>query len=316
MRRILRYLFIALAGLVVVPALVVGALLAGGWSQLSIFNAVIPYDSGGDRIAEGVAYGPHARHRLDIYRPDDTDTAPILFFIYGGSWNSGSRADYAFVGRAFAAQGFLTVIADYRLVPEVRYPDFVRDGARAIAWIRTAATRYGGDPTRLFLLGHSAGAYNAMMLILDRGFLNEVGLSTDSVTAAAGLSGPYDFLPLARDSTRAAFAQAADLEKTQPVHLVSPDAPPILLATGADDNLVGRKNIVNLAARLQDAGIRHRSIVYPGVDHAGTLLAISRPFRSRAPVIQDVVAFFQERLATRERALRPVGLTSVPEYRP
>lgn len=292
-------MLLVVVGLLAVPAFAVGALLAGGWSQLSVFNAVIPYDDGSERVAEGVAYGPEARHRLDIYRPDAAEDAPILFFIYGGSWNSGARADYAFVGRAFAARGFLTVIADYRLVPEVRYPDFVRDGARALAWIKSEAKRFGGDTDRIFLLGHSAGAYNAMMLVLEPGFLTEVGLSPQTVTAAAGLSGPYDFLPLARDSTRAAFAQAADLEKTQPVHLVRAGAPPILLATGADDSLVGRKNIQNLTARLKDAGIRHRSIVYPGVDHAGTLLAISRPFRGRAPVIQDVVAFFEERLAAR-----------------
>ncbi|MEM1048153.1 MAG: alpha/beta hydrolase, partial [Pseudomonadota bacterium] len=268
MRRVLKRILFTVAGLVAVPVVAVGALLLGGCSQLSTFNAVIPHDNGGGLVAEDIAYGPEERHRLDVYRPDAADAAPVLFFIYGGSWNSGSKTDYAFVGRAFAAQGFVTVIADYRLVPEVRYPDFVRDGARALAWARKSATRFGGDPEQIFLLGHSAGAYNAMMLALEPDFLDEVGLSPDAVTAAAGLSGPYDFLPLARDSTRAAFAHAPELEKTQPVNLVRQDAPPILLATGADDSLVGRKNIENLTARLKDAGIRHRSIVYPGVDHA------------------------------------------------
>lgn len=271
------------------------ALSLTGCSPLGAFNAVIPKDGGVELAARSVAYGGDPRQKLDVYVP--AGNAPrrgVLVFIYGGSWNSGSKSDYGFVGRAFASQSYVTVIPDYRLVPKHVYPDFVEDGAKATAWAFRNAASFGGDPKNLFLAGHSAGAYNAAMVALAPEFLKAEGLSPAIVRGFAGLSGPYDFLPFDVDASKAAFAGVQDAEATQPVNRVRRGrvTPPMLLLTGDADTTVQPRNSRSLGAKLDAAGQTVQVKVYPGVDHAGILLAISRPLRDRAPVIEDVVGFF------------------------
>lgn len=269
-----------------------GSALLSACSPLGLLNGLTPADPGGRLAASGLAYGPDARHRLDIYVPDaGAVRAPVMVFFYGGGWSSGERADYAFVGRAFAAQGFVTVIPDCRLVPQVRFPAFVEDGALALRWVRDNVAGHGGDPSGVALAGHSAGAYNAMMLALDRRFLARVGLRPSFVRSVAGLAGPYDFLPLDDPRSIAAFGEFPDLAKTQPVNFARVGTPRIFVATGDQDETVRPRNSVSLAKRLAAAGGRVELKTYPGLGHAGILLALGRSLRGRAPVLEDVVRF-------------------------
>jgi len=270
-------------------------LALAGCSALGAFNAVVPQDGGARLVAHDVAYGPDPRQTLDIYAPAaGARGARIIVFVYGGSWNSGNKEDYSFAAKAFASRGFVTAVFDYRLVPQVRYPAFVEDSASAVAFIYRHARAYGGDPKRLYLVGHSAGAYNAMMVALAPRFLAGEGLSNTVIRAVAGLSGPYDFLPLDVDATRQAFGGFSDLKSTQPLDQVAKGrfAPPVLLATGDADDLVYPRNTVALASRLRSTGHQVEERHYPGVDHKGTLLSISRPLRGQAPVLEDIIAFF------------------------
>lgn len=272
--------------------LAAGSALLSACSPLGLINALTPADAGGRLAATGLAYGPDARHRLDIYVPESgAGRAPVMVFFYGGGWNSGERADYAFVGRAFAAQGFVTVIPDYRLVPQVRFPTFVEDGALALRWVRDHIAGHGGDPSGVVLAGHSAGAYNAMMLALDRRFLARAGLPPGFVRSAAGLAGPYDFLPLDDPRSIAAFGDYPRLAETQPVSFAGARAPRVFLATGDEDETVRPRNSVSLAAKLRAVGAPVELRTYPGLGHAGILLALNAGFRSRAPVLADVVRF-------------------------
>lgn len=243
--------------------------------------------------ARDVAYGRHPRQRMDIYVPQGGGTdRPVVFFIYGGSWANGSKETYAFVGEAFAARGFVTVIADYRLVPEARFPVFIEDGALALRFVRDNIARYGGAPRQVHVIGHSAGAYNAMMLTLDRRYLAAAGLPSRYIRSAVGLSGPYDFLPLDIEVTKAAFGNARDLAQTQPINFARSDAPPILLVTGSDDTTVLPRNSERLAVALQRAGARSVSLkIYPGLGHAETVAAISSLLQWRAPILDDVTGF-------------------------
>ena len=178
--------------------------------------------------ARDIAFGPHPRQKLDIcIPPGGGANSPVVFFIYGGSWSGGAKGTYALVGEAFAARGFVTVIADYRLVPEVRFPVFIEDGALAMRFVVDGIARYGGDPRRIHLVGHSAGAYNAMMLTLDRRYLAGAGVSPRVIRSAVGLSGPYDFLPLEGAVTTATFGASDNLARTQPITFARRDAPPI-----------------------------------------------------------------------------------------
>ncbi|MBE7185724.1 MAG: alpha/beta hydrolase [Methylobacterium mesophilicum] len=268
-----------------------------GCSALGTFNSVVPKDGGGAKIARDVGYGPDARQKLDVYAPQvKGGRRKILVFLYGGSWSSGRRQDYAFVGRAFAARGFVTVIPDYRLVPEVRYPLFVQDNAKAVAWAYRHARDYGADPEQLYVVGHSAGAYNAMMVALAPEFLRAEGLEPSVIRAVAGLSGPYDFLPLDQTETREAFKGVRDLAATQPVNRVRPGrkTPAILLLHGEADDFVEPRNSQALASALRNAGDEVDLRLYPRVDHRETLLALSTPLRWKAPVLDDVSRFFAE----------------------
>jgi len=269
-------------------------LFAGCTPSLGTFDALAPRDAGATRVARDVAYGEGPRRRLDVYAPAERDgPLPVIVFIYGGSWSSGDKDDYEFVGAALASRGFVAVLPDYRLVPEVRFPGFIEDCARAVRWVSSHIGEYGGDPRRIVLVGHSAGAYNAIMLALASDYLREAGVDAGSIRGAAGLAGPYDFLPFDVDATRNAFGQAPDFLLTQPVHFARADAPPLLLLWGGDDTTVGPRNLESLARVQRAAGGNVETRIYPNVTHVGIMLALSRPFRGRAPVLSDVTAFAQ-----------------------
>lgn len=267
-------------------------LIAGACSPLTIFNAVMPKDGAARLAASSVAYGEGERRRLDIYVPRaGGGQRPVIVFFYGGSWNSGEKGGYAFVGRALAARGFVTVIPDYRLVPEVTYPGFVEDGAAAVRWVRAHARDYGGDGERIVLAGHSAGAYIAAMLAVDGRWL---GADRKAVRGLAGLAGPYDFAPFTVGASRAAFGRWPDAADTQPVTHADASAPPALLLTGAEDTTVKPRNSEKLAAKLRAAGVAAEVTRYPGIGHVGLLTSVARPFRGKAPVVRDVAAFAAE----------------------
>ena len=267
-------------------------LLAACTPSLGAFDALAPRDAGARRVARDVAYGEGPRRRLDVYAPTQRDgSAPVIVFIYGGSWDSGDKDDYEFLGAALASRGFVTVLPDYRLVPEVRFPGFIEDCAAAVRWVSDHVGEHGGDPERIVLVGHSAGAYNAIMLALAGDYLRGAGVDARSIRGAVGLAGPYDFLPFDVDATRNAFRQAPDALLTQPVRFARADAPPLLLLWGEDDTTVGPRNLESLARVQRAAGGNVETKTYPNVTHVGIMLALSRPFRGRAPVLNDVTAF-------------------------
>lgn len=244
--------------------------------------------------ARDIAYGPDPRQRMDIYTPGGSGPWPVVFFIYGGSWANGAKETYSFVGESLSSRGFLTVIADYRLVPQVRFPIFIEDGARALRFVRDRIGVYGGSAKDVHLVGHSAGAYNAMMLALDRRFLAAEGIPSIYIRSVVGLSGPYDFLPFDIDVTKAAFGGERDAARTQPINFVRADAPPIFLATGSEDTIVLPRNSQRLSDALKRVGARSVSLkVYPGLGHADTAIALASLLRWRAPVLADVTGFLR-----------------------
>jgi acetyl esterase/lipase len=255
-----------------------------------VVNAFVPSDT--YRPAPAIAYGAHPRQLLDVYQPVRfAGAAPVVVFFYGGNWNSGERASYRFVGEALASQGFVGVIPDYRLYPEVRFPDFLADCAAAVRWTAGHIEGRGGDARRIFLMGHSAGAYNAAMLALDSQYLEAVRVARSSIRAWIGLAGPYDFLPLQGRIARAVFGYPDTSVLTQPIHFASRGDPPALLVTGSDDRTVDPGNTARLAERLRASGVAVTERVYPGVSHVRLVGALASPLRSLVPVLDDVAAF-------------------------
>lgn len=274
-------------------------LLLGRCAPVDVLNATIRTD--GLSVRRGIAYGELPRQRMDVYRPAHPEgRLPVVVFFYGGSWQSGAREEYRFVAAALARAGMVVAVPDYRLYPEARFPTFLEDSAQAVAFVRARAGGWHGDVQRLFLIGHSAGAYNAAMLALDPRWLASAGMARGDLAGWVGISGPYDFLPIREDDIKAVFAPAAgDMAATQPISFADAQAPRTLLLQGEADHTVLPRNATALAARL---GPRAELRLYPGVGHVGAVLGFAPLFRGRSPVLADVVRFVA--------ATRPVQDTS------
>ena len=265
------------------------ALLLAGCSPVDLLNLLAWRH--GMTITRSVAYGDAPRQSLDVYRPASAAKSPVIVFFYGGSWQSGDKAAYLFAAAALAQRGYVVVVPDYRVYPEVRYPGFIEDGARAVRWAKDNAVRFGGDPGKLFIMGHSAGAYIAAMLALDGRWLQEVGLNPGrDVAGLIGISGPYDFLPL-HDGVIATIFGGTDVTDTQPISHVMPGAPPALLVTGKHDPIVEPGNTIRLAARLAANGDKAVVKTYPWVGHLTIIGSFTPLLRFFSPVLDDVDHF-------------------------
>ena len=249
------------------------------------------------QITSDIAYAPGPRHGLDVYAPRmPRPKAPVVVFFYGGSWDSGRRQDYRFVGEAFAMHGYVAVIPDYRLYPDVDWRGFLEDSALAVRWAKDHGAAYGGDPERLVLVGHSAGAYNAAMLALDGRWLGKVGMSPGrDIRAMAGLAGPYDFLPLTSDKMKAIFGPPTGRPDTQPINHIGAGAPALWLATDQRDKYVDPGNSTRLATAARARGIDVETKVYPRLNHQLMVGVIATPLRWLAPVYRDLTDFIDRR---------------------
>jgi len=270
-------------------ALMTAALTACTSLSVSLLNLGVPRS--GYHVVHDCPYGTDPRQKLDIYVPEGlTAKAPVILFFYGGSWQSGSKDFYLAFGQAFASAGIVVAIADYRLYPEVRYPEFVRDGATAFAYVQSHVAQYGGDPERIFVAGHSAGAYMAVMLAADPEWLRAARTDPARVAGVIGISGPYNFLPL-RDENLIAIFGGRDRSETQPIAHIDGKRPPMLLATGTADTTVRPHNTADLAAKLESFGSPVEVATYPCVGHIGTILSLAPGFRGKTTLRQDMIDF-------------------------
>lgn len=237
-----------------------------------------------------VAFGEHPSQRLDVYAPDDAAGAPVVVFVYGGRWQTGSRGQYAFVGRALAKRGIVAIVLDYRHGPDVRFPAFVEDVAGGVRWTHEHARDFGGDPAKIFLAGHSAGAHIAALVATDARYLQAVGMAPRDLAGVIGIAGPYDFAPITDPDLRQIFGDTpAEWAASQPIGLVNGDEPPFLLLHGEDDKTVWTRNSERLAAKLTAAGVAVDYRTYPDLGHVRILSAFRFP--SLAPTLDDVVAY-------------------------
>ncbi|WP_417620653.1 alpha/beta hydrolase [Parasphingorhabdus sp.] len=266
-----------------------------GPKQLDMANNIIPGDNNAKLLVRNHIYDDLQGLGLDIWTPKNAvpNSLPVIVFIYGGGWRDGAKDHYAFAGRALANRGFMVVLPDYRLFPHTRFPGFLEDSAKAVAWVHDNIAAHGGDAGRIFLSGQSAGAYNAMMLALDRQWLGREGKSPDLIRGVAALAGPYDFYPFDSETTRQSFGEYHTPEMTQPVNFVRPDAPPLWLSSGANDTQVRPRNSRVLRDKVRAAGGHAEYVEYPDIDHLEIMMAVAKPFRHKAPVLDDMVAFFE-----------------------
>ena len=167
-------------------AAIAALLTCAACAPVNFLNAITP--SGSYGLSNDIAYGDHARQKLDVYTANsDTGEKPLIVFIHGGSWNSGDKNIYKFLGQGFTQEGYSVIIPNYRLYPEARFPDFMTDGAEAVKWVDQAY------PDRdIILIGHSAGAHTALNIALNDVYLMQVGLDRcTKLAGVVGLAGPY-----------------------------------------------------------------------------------------------------------------------------
>lgn len=264
-------------------------------NAVAVLNGADKLLNGGDGAIRQVAamrYGSDPAQKLEMFVPQGAKgPLPVVMFIHGGSWASGDPHDYRFIARTLCARGYAVVLAGYRLYPKARYPAMLEDGAAALRWVHENAAKFGADPARLALMGHSAGAYNAVMLTLDRQWLDHAGLDERAIRGTVALAGPFDFLPFDTDATIDTFGAAPDPSMTQPINFVRGDAPPLLLVTGDADTRVKPRNSRRLARLLTEAGVPNQPVLLEGVTHEKIIMMFARPFSRDARALDAVLPF-------------------------
>lgn len=266
-------------------------------SSCSIFDVVNAFNQEAESLIQrDIEYGAHPRHKLDAYTPvSPAKNAVVFIFFYGGGWVSGNREDYAFVARKLAAMGHFAFVPDYRLYPQVRFPQFVEDGADATAYILENLVGAANRRRPVFLMGHSAGAHIALLLALDRSYLVERGREPDELAGVIGLAGPYDFLPLESGLLQNIFPASQGQFQSQPINYARNDGPPVLLAHGTDDKRVRPRNSLNMAKAIEQKGGEVVLRMYPGTSHTDMLKPFISFLQDNIGLLDDIVVFLTAR---------------------
>lgn len=273
---------------------VLSALLLSGCTAMGFGIANLPAKFSKNETITDLSYGDKPWQKLDVYIPGQAkrQKLPVIVFFYGGRWTDGSKEMYGFVGSKFADNDYVTVIADYSKYPDVNFPVFVEDAAKAVAWTYDNIDQYGGDPETLYISGHSAGAHIAGLVAADQRYLQAEGKSTTIIKAFAGLAGPYDFIPKAQD-LKDLFGPPENYPQMQVTHFIEGDEPPMLLLWGDKDTKVWRRNIDLLEKKIQQKGGIVETKIYPGVGHVGIVANLAWFITGKATVVKDVTAFFE-----------------------
>ena len=273
------------------------AFLSSACSQAGLAVVNLWAKAGSFELSQSIAYGDHRLQTLDVYRPNtltENATAPVIVFFYGGCWggcNTYEKANYRFVADTLTAEGYVVVVADYRRYPEVLIEPILQDAAAATTWVTEHIADYNGDPQKIYLAGHSAGAHLAAMTMLDPNRLSAD--QRQQIAGFIGLAGPYDFLPFTEAYQETLFGPEENYARTQPINFVTGNEPPMLLLWGDADTSVYEKNIVNMTAKIEHLGGQVESRIYPGMDHVEILTRLARPFKNKASVVADIRQFIQ-----------------------
>jgi acetyl esterase/lipase len=276
--------------------LISAATLLSACSPLRALNTLVPERD--VSITRDIKFGSNNRNSLDVVVPKQTSGAsssakPVVVFFYGGAWEMGDKESYFFMAEALASRGYVVVVPDYRLYPEVVFPTYMTDAAAAMQWTIANISKYGGDTNNVYVMGHSAGAQLAALIAFDNRYLQSVALDRARVRGVVSLAGPMDFLPLTEPNLFKIFPESVRAD-SQPINFVDGKVAPTLLMHGEGDKRVGLHNSRNLAAKIRANGGRAEETYYPEVSHAGILVAFAKPFRDGKPMLDRVQKFIEE----------------------
>ena len=295
---------VGLSAALAIGGIAVAAQQAQALSALGLVNGIS--SSAGVGVSKDINYGDAPLQNLDMYYPKPLAQAmqtqsvidksyPMVVFVYGGSWENGSKEDYAFVGQSLAQAGYVTAVVNYRKAPEHVYPDFVKDTAKAIAWSYDNAPKFHADPKRLAVVGHSAGAFNAVAAISNSDFLAPYGLSPDAISAVVGIAGPYSY-DFRKFDSASAFASDATPDEVMPDRQIKGTQPPYLLLTAENDKIVYDTNTIKMTQALEDFGATVETGQIKGASHATSIGAMAKPLRWVNDVRAQVLTYLDKEL--------------------
>lgn len=271
---------------------ILSLLVTSACSEALFFAANFPSFFSAQKITRDIDFGSKNGMKLDVYTPDDkNEKRPVLVFFYGGAWMMGSKESYRFAADAFTKHGYVVVIPDYIKYPEVKFPAWQEDAAKAVAWAHNNIAKFGGDESRLFIAGHSAGAHIGALLATDEEYLKKEGGSRSWIKAFAGLAGPYDFVP-EEPEYKDMFGPPERYKYMQVTNYIDGKQPPMLLLWGLDDKEVAKENITKLETGLKDKSGVWKTKYYEGVNHIDIVGGLAYFGTGRAPVAEDVDDFF------------------------
>lgn len=273
-------------------------------SALAVVNGITA--NGGVGVSKDILYGDKPLQDLDIYYPKPLAQAmkaesaidksyPMVVFVHGGSWESGSKEEYAFVGQSLAQAGYVTAVINYRKAPENVYPDYVKDAAQAIAWSHNNAKSFHADPNRLAVIGHSAGAFNAVAAVANEDFLAPYGMKPKDLGAVIGIAGPYSYDFRQYDSATA-FGTNATPDEVMPDRQIKGEQPPYLLLTAEKDKVVHITNAIKMTEALKAAGVNVETGEIKGASHATSIGAMAPPLRWVNDVRAQVLTYLDKTL--------------------
>lgn len=284
--------------IVVVVLVLIGAFLVWFISDrdrgLLLLNTAIKI-IGPIETTEDIAYGQEDWQKLDVYPQDKT--APVVVFIHGGSWRHGRKDQYRFAADAFYRQGYTVVLPDYIKYPDAqaKYPSFAIDGAKAVAWVKENIDQYNGNADQIFVAGHSAGAHTALMLSVDKQFLNAEGVAPKDILGVIGIAGPYSFIP-DWEVTKAVFGPPENYPLMDALNYVDGDEPATLLLHSAADQQVGQYNQEKLAAALESENVDVTAVYYKTPGHIDMVTHLHPWFEKEDSLMDDINAFINQRL--------------------
>jgi len=276
---------------------VASTMLLASCSGVGVLNTITPSSS--YKLAKDISYGEGARQKLDIYAPNALKTnAPIVMFIHGGSWDTGSKNMYKFIGEAFASEGYTTVIPNYSLYPEAVYPAFINDTAAAIAF---TAKRYDRP---VILVSHSAGAYNAVMTTVDPQYLKAQGMDVcKTIAGTVGMAGPYGAFPMTDEPYITIFPDRHTGDDA-PVQMQLGPTPPLFLPIGDKDTTVSDLHGRELAKKVTARGGKAEFKLYPGLNHTDMAKVLSKYFDKDATLKADILRFIEANSAVKDSYCR------------
>ncbi len=231
------------------------------------------------------------KHKLDLYAPRGKAPAPVFFFIHGGAWKSGDRAQYPALANRFAREGILTVVPSYRLAPKNPHPAQIEDVAAAFAWVVRHVSDYGGDTNRLFVGGHSAGGHLAALLTLDDRYLKAHGLSPLIIRGTAVLSGVFD-LTLSEGQSSVFGTDPQVRRDASPLYHAARGAAPFLISYCQWDYFSLPAQARTFYTALKAAEVPAELVFIPRESHISEMLHVPR---ENDPTSAAVLGFLKNR---------------------